>query len=447
MTGSPDANYSLYLDLVYADGTPLWGQTAPFAIGTHDWQRRQVVVLPEKPVKTLAIHLLLRGHGGKACFATRNCAWSKTAEGAVLFDGVPVVPQGEPRRRFPGPRRGRRLRLRADRPGSRWGWSSSGPDRTSTARPLIDVTLSDTTGKDRAVTLVYAVPVSAEQGSRWLRRPAASRCRSKAAARVRERTADSRGRPGRLSRYPLAAVADGEARAWAWASTWPGRPSSASATTPARGELFLAYDIGLDAGEARGPGPLLPVRVRRRLGLSRGPGPLLRDLSRGASAAARRSRACGCRSPRSARSRAGRISASSSRRATTRRLGRRARHHHLPLHRADDLVDADADGDAADASRRPWPRPRRLAETGRRPGQGPADQRLSRRCRASSPARLLDTPWCNGAVWSMNSMPGIAGEVTDFKNKWNPAIRAAALRAGARRATWTASTSIPAKAT
>ena len=38
-------------------------------------------------------------------------------------------------------------------------------------------------------------------------------------------------------------------------------------------------------------------------------------------------------------------------------------------------------------------------------------------------ARLLDTPWCNGAVWSMNSMPGVAGETTDFRNKWNPAIR------------------------
>ena len=39
------------------------------------------------------------------------------------------------------------------------------------------------------------------------------------------------------------------------------------------------------------------------------------------------------------------------------------------------------------------------------------------------PARLLDTPWCNGAVWSINSMPGITGEVTDFKNKWNPELR------------------------
>jgi hypothetical protein len=38
------------------------------------------------------------------------------------------------------------------------------------------------------------------------------------------------------------------------------------------------------------------------------------------------------------------------------------------------------------------------------------------------PARLLDTPWCNGAVWSMNSMPAVSGGVTDYGNKWNPAI-------------------------
>jgi hypothetical protein len=38
-------------------------------------------------------------------------------------------------------------------------------------------------------------------------------------------------------------------------------------------------------------------------------------------------------------------------------------------------------------------------------------------------ARLLDTPWCDGAVWSMNSMPEIAGAVTDFRNKWNPDLR------------------------
>ena len=39
------------------------------------------------------------------------------------------------------------------------------------------------------------------------------------------------------------------------------------------------------------------------------------------------------------------------------------------------------------------------------------------------PARMLNEPWCNGAVWSMNSMPGIAGKVTDFNIKWNDALR------------------------
>jgi hypothetical protein len=38
-------------------------------------------------------------------------------------------------------------------------------------------------------------------------------------------------------------------------------------------------------------------------------------------------------------------------------------------------------------------------------------------------ARLRDTPWCNGAVWSMNGMPGIRGDVTDFKLKWNADLR------------------------
>jgi hypothetical protein len=36
---------------------------------------------------------------------------------------------------------------------------------------------------------------------------------------------------------------------------------------------------------------------------------------------------------------------------------------------------------------------------------------------------LRNTPWCNGAVWSMNSAPGIPGKVTDFKNKWNQRIQ------------------------
>ena len=38
-------------------------------------------------------------------------------------------------------------------------------------------------------------------------------------------------------------------------------------------------------------------------------------------------------------------------------------------------------------------------------------------------ALFRDEPWNHGAVWSMNSMPGITGETTDFKTKWTPRIR------------------------
>ena len=92
VTGSPDNNYALYLDLVFADGTPLWGQVAPFNTGSHDWERRQVVILPEKPVRSLSFHVLLRNHGGKAQFRDPELRVVKTPAGACMFDGVPVVP-------------------------------------------------------------------------------------------------------------------------------------------------------------------------------------------------------------------------------------------------------------------------------------------------------------------------------------------------------------------
>ena len=47
-------------------------------------------------------------------------------------------------------------------------------------------------------------------------------------------------------------------------------------------------------------------------------------------------------------------------------------------------------------------------------------------------ARLLDTPWCNGAVWSMNSMPGIARRDDRFQKQVEPGDPREALRSPAR---------------
>ena len=115
VTGTADSDYSLYLDLIYTDGTPLWGQAANFTAGTHDWQRRQVVVLPEKPVKQVSFYMLLRGHGGKA--------WFRDPELSVVHPPAGCLPVRRPAGRAHGPgkgrfsdsRRGRRVGFRSDR--------------------------------------------------------------------------------------------------------------------------------------------------------------------------------------------------------------------------------------------------------------------------------------------------------------------------------------------
>jgi hypothetical protein len=92
--GSPESGFSVYLDLVYSDGSQLWGQTALFDCGTHDWQRREGVVMPAKPVNQLSFYLLLRGREGKAWFRDPRLEVVRASEGASLFDGVAVQLQG-----------------------------------------------------------------------------------------------------------------------------------------------------------------------------------------------------------------------------------------------------------------------------------------------------------------------------------------------------------------
>ena len=92
VSGSAGSGYSLYADLIYDDGTPLWGQTANFSTGTHDWQLREVIILPEKPVRSLTLHCLLRGHAGTVWFDDVSVTEVTAAGPAVLFQGTPVLP-------------------------------------------------------------------------------------------------------------------------------------------------------------------------------------------------------------------------------------------------------------------------------------------------------------------------------------------------------------------
>ncbi|HIE48407.1 TPA: hypothetical protein EYP84_05915, partial [Candidatus Bipolaricaulota bacterium] len=91
VSGTPNSGYSLYLDIIYMDDTPLWGQNAPFDCGTHDWQLRRVTVVPEKPIKRVNVYALFRGHTGTVWFDDLRLVELKLPQGAYRFDGIPVV--------------------------------------------------------------------------------------------------------------------------------------------------------------------------------------------------------------------------------------------------------------------------------------------------------------------------------------------------------------------
>jgi len=68
VVGQPDNNYSLYVDLTHTDGTPLWGQTAVFNTGTHDWQFSRRIIESDKPFASARVHLLFRNRHGSVWF-------------------------------------------------------------------------------------------------------------------------------------------------------------------------------------------------------------------------------------------------------------------------------------------------------------------------------------------------------------------------------------------
>jgi len=428
--GSEDSEYSLYLDLVYTDGMTLWGQAASFATGTHDWQRRQVMVLPEKPVKQLSFYMLLRNHAGIAWFRDAELRVVRPPAGACLFDGMPVVQNAQLARS----RAGGGFQLRDVAAGSDWlvvepngpppawaevlgikvGWN----EEKRAEATFYDVSVESVSDRDRAITLVFALPVVG-QGLRWLADPR----RSEAVEPGREYLVATRfqaGANGRVSRYPLGAVADrGGGLALGIDPKCPAL--FRIGYSEGSGELYLAYDLGFAAENRR-------ARIRFcQFGFESS------DGFRGALSRyyAMFPDAFRCRTPeqglwmpfakisqvRGWEDFGFKFKEGNDETAWDDRHGIITFRYTepmtwwMPMPRGMPRTLAAASAEA-----------RRLADQGHvqakalfTSGYYDAQGRLA--------ARLLDTPWCNGAVWSMNSMPGIAGEITDFKTKWNPAVR------------------------
>jgi hypothetical protein len=93
ITGQTDRDYSVYCDLMYQDGSHLYGQTADYTTGTHDWQRVQHVISLTKPVHLASVYVLLRGeHTGIAYFSDISLkAAANAPKPSILHHGTTIL--------------------------------------------------------------------------------------------------------------------------------------------------------------------------------------------------------------------------------------------------------------------------------------------------------------------------------------------------------------------
>jgi len=284
VSGSVDNDYSLYVDIIYNDGTPLWGQTGNFSIGTHDWEERVVTIVPEKPVKTLSLYCLFRGqHTGRVWFDDLSVAEVIASGEAVVFQGIPMIIV--PETNGPPPmtsevetQDGLRLGLAGQRVvsikvnGKDLGFSSPGgffvrdvatnsdiygfadgacPELglalnasviAKTNHLIIQGRLSSNPPRDRAVMLLFALPVDAV-GWNWGDDVRRSRLIN-GKTEFMNVGAASAGATGSLSKYPLGVVCDSQT-GLALAIDMGAPALYRMVYHPGTRQFFIAFDFGL----------------------------------------------------------------------------------------------------------------------------------------------------------------------------------------------------------
>jgi hypothetical protein len=420
--GEADSDYSLYLDLLYMDGTPLWGQVATFRTGTHDWQHVTVRVFPAKPVKSVTVNLLLRRHAGKAYFKDARLASGAAGAGAELFDGLPVLHRAQAYRVAP------RFMVRdvaADSDfipldsGKALGLKIQSETKTEGGATFITAHLEDTTGKDRAVTLVYAIPLKGAQWQ-WLAGPRTTLATEGSRDYQNVVRVGSVGSSGQLGRYPFAALARGK----------EGQAIGIDLSQPAffrtgysvgTNLLYIAYDLALTPEKKSADVRLATWTFAGSDGF-RGAVARMYELF-----------------PDQFRSRTPEQGIWMPFHAVSKVKGWedfgfkfKEGNDETAWDNAHGLITFRYTEPMTWWMTMPKEMPRTLeaalAEAKRLAAAGKAEAKalatsgfLDESGRV--PGRLRNEPWCNGIVWSMNSMPGVAGEVTDFKVKWNPALR------------------------
>ncbi|HSD83530.1 MAG TPA: hypothetical protein VLG46_06720 [Anaerolineae bacterium] len=301
MTGDPDSNYSVYLDIRYMDDTPLYGQTINFDTGTHDWQFRERFIVPARPIKSINVYVLLRNtHAGTAWFD--DLRLSEVYAEVADFDSVQVATTSP----VPPPYGGPNLSLTTD-DGLSLTLSSDGGAVTNVSlagvsvqdaahaylggffvrdvaaqsdfyhvggsvnpigqaliqtstlpalsldfravytatadRIVIHAELSDTASLTRALTLYFALPASATNWT-WGDDIRTSRIISGAKEFANFSWYDDLGANGQLSKYPWASIS-GSAGGLALGVPLDSPRALRLIYNPATHQFYAAFDVGL----------------------------------------------------------------------------------------------------------------------------------------------------------------------------------------------------------
>lgn len=244
--GTRTRAFSLYVDLVYMDGDHLWGQTADFAPDPQrGWRAGTVTVIPAKPVRSASVYCLYRGLPGRVRFRAPAVRIREQAD-LALFDTQPVALGDLPRHEA-----GFLVRdvQRADDGYAPIpvGGEAKGVRLSVAETPAADgatyrVTVEDRTGRDRALTLVYAWPLPAgdlvfEEDPRTAV-PLADNAPQRSDAQAMGCGA------GGLNRWPFGAVSVG-GRGFALGIDTAHPAYFRTAVHPRTRLLFIAFDLGL----------------------------------------------------------------------------------------------------------------------------------------------------------------------------------------------------------
>ena len=408
-------DFQIYVDVTYDDDTCLWGQTAKFdRLISIGWHERSVLIQPTKPIKYIVVYTMLRKTSSRVRF--RNVKVCELpGDAGNSFDSVRIDVKGV---------------LKEPAFLIRDVAAHSGFSRiTDSAKDIklacsetrrgeaqfFDVKLTKKKRGDRAVTLVYAIPLPDGEIT-WHIHPRASMNLNGVKTEQRN-TMTSLAGAGGLSHWPIGAVTVG-GRGIALGLDTSAPAYFRTAVNPVLRILYIAFDIGL-AEEA----PSANFRFCR----------FPFDGAEGFRGAYETYMKL---FPDAFKVRIKKQGIWMAFEKISKVEGWQDFGFAIKEHFNETAWD-DANGITTFAYTEPgtwWmrieakkgqPKPSMedcIAEAVRRAKKGDAAAlawwtSVCRTERGKPIGRLLDTPWCNGMVWSMNSAPGIRGDVTDFSRK------------------------------